>query len=230
MIDYLLIAYLLWRERKNLTEFNIDKTTLIIFLLFGSVLRITRPDPHVAFHISVGVNFIVGICLMLSIHAELKDLPLTTGKPFQGLLIGLVAGVVLYVSLNVKEMNAIAQFLSQDKFDGLAAKHIGDFFLRLNYQLSVAAIPEEIIYRGFIWGYFKKIRMKEIWILLVQAGLSWLSHITYFNLNPYAFWVVVPVAGLTMGILVWRYKTVNVSILTHALYNSLNQFFFLLLR
>jgi membrane protease YdiL (CAAX protease family) len=47
---------------------------------------------------------------------------------------------------------------------------IATLILGAIHQLAHAAIFEEPIFRGFLWGYLRKVNWKEKWILLFQAG------------------------------------------------------------
>ena len=67
------------------------------------------------------------------------------------------------------------------------------------YQLGMAAVSEEPLFRGFLWGHLRKLNWREIWIWLFQAGLFSLAHIYYLWSYPISFWLIVPFGGLVPG-------------------------------
>jgi len=89
-------------------------------------------------------------------------------------------------------------------------------------QLNNAALSEEPLFRGFIWGYLKKRNWKEHWILLFQAFIFSLGHIYYLPKLPIAF-LGTFFAGLVFGLVVWKSKSISASIVVHGLANSMGQ-------
>jgi membrane protease YdiL (CAAX protease family) len=87
-----------------------------------------------------------------------------------------------------------------------------------------AGIAEEPFFRGFLWGSLRKLGLKDVWIWLIQAGLFWLGH-TYALVNgaPWSFFFIVPVGGLVLGLLVWRSRSIAVSMAAHGLANGVGQ-------
>ncbi len=51
------------------------------------------------------------------------------------------------------------------------------------YQLGYAAPLEECLFRGFLWGGLKELKIKEFWILIIQATLFTVGHIYYLNIG-----------------------------------------------
>lgn len=96
------------------------------------------------------------------------------------------------------------------------------FILLFITQLSNAALSEEPLFRGFIWGYLRKRNWKEYWILLFQAFIFSLGHIYYLPKLPIAF-LGTFVAGLVLGFIVWKSKNISASIVAHGLINSMGQ-------
>jgi membrane protease YdiL (CAAX protease family) len=88
------------------------------------------------------------------------------------------------------------------------------------YQLGYAAVAEEPLFRGFLWGYLRKAGWKDVWIWLFQTGLFMLAHIYYINQLPISFWIIVPVSTLVLGALAWRSKTISASMGAHTMMNA----------
>ncbi len=87
-------------------------------------------------------------------------------------------------------------------------------------QLTRAATYEEPFFRGFLWGYLRKLGLREVWIWLLQAGLFMLAHIYYVAHDPLSFWVVVPLGGLVFGLLAWRSRSIGSSMVAHGFVNA----------
>jgi membrane protease YdiL (CAAX protease family) len=88
--------------------------------------------------------------------------------------------------------------------------------------MSFAALSEEPLFRGFLWGYLRQTGLREVWIWLIQAGLFALGHLYYIVIYPFSLWVVVPTGALWFGLMAWRSRTIASSMLVHALTNSLS--------
>ncbi|MCL1894204.1 MAG: CPBP family intramembrane metalloprotease [Holophagaceae bacterium] len=91
-------------------------------------------------------------------------------------------------------------------------------------QFALNALPEELLFRGFLWGYLKNnIKISNFSILLIQAILFWAGHYWYFDL-PWR-WINVLVSGLVFGIVAWKTKSLFISSIAHACLNSSSVFF-----
>ncbi len=55
------------------------------------------------------------------------------------------------------------------------------------FQFNYAAISEESLFRGFIWGYLCKFKWKESWILIFQSTIFMIGHIYYLGVILYLF-------------------------------------------
>jgi membrane protease YdiL (CAAX protease family) len=85
-------------------------------------------------------------------------------------------------------------------------------------QFSLFALPEEMLFRGILWGEGRRIHLSDFSILCIQAILFWGGHYYYYD-HPY-WWIRVLVAGLIFGIVAWKTKSVLASAIVHALLNS----------
>ncbi len=98
---------------------------------------------------------------------------------------------------------------------------VAQWGIGLGYQTGYAAVSEEPLFRGFLWGYLRKGGWSDGWICLFQAGLFMLGHIYYLNSLPISFWIIVPTGGLVLGWLAWRSRSIATSISAHATLNAL---------
>ncbi len=89
------------------------------------------------------------------------------------------------------------------------------------YHLGYAAVDEEPLFRGFLWGHLRKAGWNAWWIWLFQALLFMLGHIYYLTHLPISFWIIVPVGGLVLGLLAGKTRTTASSMAAHGLSNVL---------
>ena len=91
------------------------------------------------------------------------------------------------------------------------------------YLFFLETIPgvvyEEAIFRGMLWKFLKNMQLSEPRIVLAQEFLFWLAYIRYLISNPFIFWIFVPIAGLLLGYIVLRSKSITPSTITHLLIN-----------
>jgi membrane protease YdiL (CAAX protease family) len=220
---YFLIAFLIWWEKDSLTEFHIDTPAVIMILAFKPlqtlVLNYLGIDIPLAFPHPVGL-LIWGIAAGLIFalwRSGYKPAPIRAsswGWLCAGLLIGF-----LFSSLQNLDVFITAINLGSQHVTGLsmAATSTGLAFL---YQLGFAAVSEEPLFRGFLWGYLHKLGLQEIWVWLAQAGLFMSAHLYFKDALPLNFWIAVPAAGLILGSMAWRLRSISAGMVAHAAYNA----------
>ena len=87
-------------------------------------------------------------------------------------------------------------------------------------QLSNAAVMEEPLFRGFMWGCLEKSGWRQAWILLFQATIFCIGHVYYLPHDP-IFFIGTFIDALVFGFLVWKSKSIGTSMIAHGLINSL---------
>lgn len=218
---YLLTAFLIWWEIDNLAEYHIDSLALIIIVMFKPiqtlVLRywgiegnpLTFPSIPSLIIWVIAIVFTVGMWSKRSKLSEIK--PISVYWFVVGILAGLATSIVL----------SFPGSFQLSLVDGLSIKEIlGQIPSSIPYQIGYAAVSEEPLFRGFLWGYLRKLKWREIWIWLFQAGLFTFSHIYYLNKFPISLWIIVPVCSLVLGWLVWRSRTIVSSMMAHGMMNA----------
>ncbi len=91
-------------------------------------------------------------------------------------------------------------------------------------QLTNAAVYEEPLFRGILWGAMKKMDFEDKWIWIIQAVLFCAGHIYYLNL-PIVIWLRTFFAGLVIGAVVWKSRSMMAGMTVHATLNSFGQLF-----
>ncbi len=221
---YLLIACLIYWERNHLADFHIDKLSLIIIIVFKPLSTVvmflmgSTRNP-LAFPNWPGFSFwLIAIGLIIALRCSRTSLPGITKTSLAWLGLGLVFGLLLDLLLMYPlsfQIDTSSQFSIQKNLMGIPLNFLN--------QIGNAAISEEPLFRGFLWGFLLKSGWKNVWIWVFQTGLFIMGHLYYLNGSLISLWVYIPISGLVFGALVWRSKTIASSMATHALSNALGQ-------
>ncbi len=223
---YFFTACLIWWERDRLVEFHIDKLALAIIILFKPVQTLMLgfwwgSVPILAFPKWPSLLiWLIALGLVLALWPSRALLPKLSKSSFRWLGIGIVVGLLVVLLLGYPMSLQIDKSQIHGNINILAA-FSSPALIGFLYQLGYAAVSEEPLFRGFLWGYLQKLRWKGVWIWLFQAGLFMLGHIYYINEFPISFWIIVPVVSLVLGGLAWKSKTIASSLAAHATMNAL---------
>ena len=216
---YSLTGVLIWWERKNLSEFFIDRLALIILIL-GKPYELLLHWLQVPFNYPAqsGIYWLYlpiafGLLIIsLFVYPRLKKID---GQNWLWLLAGIAAGIVSGI---------LVGYLLRYQFPGGTGRLTPSlmFFLPAQ-QLAYAGVVEEPFFRGFLWGGLRRAGWKNLWILIFQTILFMIGHIYYFGSFPISFWIVVPFGGLVFGVLAWRSHSIATSIAGHGFFNAVGQ-------
>jgi membrane protease YdiL (CAAX protease family) len=80
---------------------------------------------------------------------------------------------------------------------------------------------EEVIFRGLLWMFLSDLRLPDLVIVVFQGILFWLSHAYYMFTYPLFFWVIIPIASILLGLIVWYSKSITASAIAHIFFNAL---------
>jgi hypothetical protein len=220
---YFLTACLIWWERDRLADFHIDTLAVSIIILFKPVQTLIlalfgMTGYPLAFPRWGGILiWMIAAALCIALWVSRPRMARISRSSFGwfglGLLAGLFTAVVLGYPMSFQVDDVPASL--PDILPSLFMILRGVF-----YQLGYAAVTEEPLFRGFLWGYLRKAGWKNVWIWLFQTGLFMLAHIYYINQFPISFWILVPVDTLVLGALAWRSKTIASSMGAHAMMNA----------
>lgn len=198
---YILTIAMVWQERDRLTDFHIDALVIWIIVLFKPIqtlfLRIAPDNQALAFP---GLpSLIIWVCavgLLIALWPKRSELLRLQTASFRWFGIGAVVGVFAVMLLGYPMALQIGKEQPSAKPEALWALLTAlPFFF---YQLGYAAVTEEPLFRGFLWGHLRKLCWKEVWIWLFQALLFMLGHIYYLGRLPMSFWIIVPIGSLVM--------------------------------
>ncbi|MGC9394823.1 MAG: CPBP family glutamic-type intramembrane protease [Anaerolineae bacterium] len=228
LCTYVLTLGLIWWERDRLALFHIDALSivLIIFLkpiqtLYLGFLWITvQYDNILAFPRFSSLVIWIGAAVLFFVirkkRPELLKVQKTSWRWFGiGILVGVGKALLLGYPMSL-QLDPSFQNYKLILFNELLP--ILPIFV---YQLGYAAVAEEPLFRGFLWGHLRKTGWNEWGICLFQALLFALGHIYYLPQLPISFWITVPVGGLFFGLLAWKSRTIASSMAAHGLFNAL---------
>lgn len=219
-ITYLLTACLIIYEKDKLRNFNIGLSSITLFIIVPilkpivyTVLKNFVPwkesYPFSWFQIVVAVILLI---VLIFTHPFIYKEKLKCSLKW--LFISIIAGILFATIMGITYQS----FTNHTTMEA----SLPIFIYLLITQLNNAALSEEPLFRGFIWGYLKKRNWKEHWILLFQASIFSLGHIYYLPDLPIAF-LGTFAAGLVLGFIVLKSKSISTSIIVHGLINSMGQ-------
>jgi membrane protease YdiL (CAAX protease family) len=209
---YLVTGLLIYQNRNSLARYNITPAALAVFLLapLAAIMAGNDYDPTLWARVALaallaGFLFVKGRYRPPFARPNVKK---TFADAGLALLLCFLAPLALHAIRGfpiIDDPNAMAMY------SGIPYNWF--------YQLSMAAISEEPLFRGFLWGYLKGKGLKEGPICLIQAGLFWIGHIYYIG-TGINFWVVHPLAALLLGLIVWKSRSVTHSMIVHSSVNA----------
>ena len=221
---YLLTTLLIWWERKRLADFHIDRLALLFIILFKPLETVILffwglPSPLALPHWPAFLIWAIAIGLLVALLISRPSVTPVSKSSLKWIGIGLLAGLGTVLLLGFPMSLQIDSAVLANGPGGRAM--LVQAFVGFFYQIGYAAVSEEPLFRGFLWGYLKGVRWKDWWIWLFQAGLFMLGHLYYINTYPISFWVIVPVCSLVLGWLACRSRTIASSMVAHATINAL---------
>ena len=211
---FILTGFFICKNIQNLSLFNISGFAIFIFL-FSPIFSIIADPYNFIAYINIPIAIIFGVYLF----RKKKELTLTktlTNKLAGNIVITLIiTAAIIAIGVFIKE------FKGGDNLDPLNLEWI---IHQLLFQLSFAAIMEEPLFRGFLWGYLKKYKLRDISICIIQALLFWFGHIYYMD-TGLNFWIWHPIAAFLFGLIIVKTKNIAYSLGAHALVNTVAQIF-----
>jgi len=165
---YLLTAILIWWERGRLADFYIDRLALSIIILFKPIetliLMTWGFDTALTFpHWGSLIVWAIAAGLFIALwrsHLHLPGAQKSNWKWF-GVGIGIGIGVAILLGYPMSiQINSSPFTYPLHLWDILTilAQQVPSFF----YQLGYAAVSEEPLFRGFLWGYLSKAGWRNI--------------------------------------------------------------------
>jgi membrane protease YdiL (CAAX protease family) len=209
---YLVTGVLIYQNRKNLAQYNITPVALFVFLLapLAPIIAGNDYDP------TLWARTILAALFAVLLFVKGKYRPSFASASVKKTLAD-AALTLLFCFVIPIAVHAIRGFPITD--DPNAMSMYSGIPFNWFYQLSSAAVSEEPLFRGFLWGYLRSKGLKNGWICLIQAGLFWVGHIYYIG-TGINFWIIHPLLALLLGLIVWKSKSITHSMVVHSSINT----------
>ena len=135
---YALTAVLIWWEREHLRDFRIDLAAAVIFLLQMFC-------------------FPIGIALFATMRRHHARFPAPLTNVWRWALLGAMFAMIFNISMVRLGLEPSSPRSSEPASVG--------FLIPLVFlQMTMAAVFEEPLFRGFLWGYLRRMHWKNGWI------------------------------------------------------------------
>lgn len=202
---YILTAIVIWLNKKNLEDLNIDKLFVKIFIGSGILL--------VIFYVPIQIGIFIAITTFIvfqMLYSGTLIFGVTHLNYRQLITLFIISVIILFGPISV----AVLLFHSNISW---GTTPIDTAILRANLP---AAVCEEALFRGMLWMFLKNLKLTERKILFIQALLFWISHYYYYS-KLYIFWVAFPIISFLFGMMVIRSKSLTPSTISHFVINIL---------
>jgi membrane protease YdiL (CAAX protease family) len=219
VLTYLLIVFLIWWERQELAWHHLDFWAVLIVLFFKPLSVLLLPvmgnpgHPLALPHLPGILILIIALILGGLIVGKKINIGKPDAKVLLWFLLGSLAGIALQVLYGILMIRWLNFPVPPDP--GPIA------WLAPFYQLGYAAVSEEPLFRGFLWGGLRNMRVKEGWILLIQALLFAIAHIHLLKtVSPALFFGITFLNALFFGLVAWRSRSLAASMGMHGFANG----------
>jgi membrane protease YdiL (CAAX protease family) len=205
---YLFIAFCIWIEKEHLEIFHIDRVSLIVFIFSSNYFfRHQYNVPNEKLFLVI-ISF-AGILAAIVLAKNWQRIPQTN---FRWVIIGLLMTSIILIPANY--IDYVANYTYSDtKFDLLQWTTTS-----IVYNLSFVSVLEEFLFRGFLWGYLRKMEWDERIIFFIQSILFWVMHISKIP-SPLVLLVLLPTITLVYSMLAKYSRQVFPSMISHTVYN-----------
>jgi membrane protease YdiL (CAAX protease family) len=209
MTSYAAIAATIWAEKDNLSSFHIDRLSLIA-LVFSMFFRRRLGIPGEGFFL-FAIGLLGVACLVFLVKHGSRVEQTRLGWALAGCLVGgfVVIPVTITESL---QLRAIPPLYSSDLILTVLRSVI--------YELSFAALVEEIVFRGLVWGYLRRAGLSDNKAAVAQGVLFWLAHLGQAS-TVLVFVLALPLLILASTILTQRARQVFPAVLSHTVINTM---------
>jgi hypothetical protein len=206
---YLLFSLLINFESSSLERFHIDRFTVATLVLAALVRQKAGLPGESFFLILIRLS---GIFVVFTLIAKKPNIPITK---LRWVLIGIAISTIMVILISVVELAIrdswkIMPLYRNSMFSTVSGEIIREF--------SFGALIEEILFRGFLWGYLKDHGLTDNKVFWVQGIVFWLFHISRI-FTPFTFFLVVPLLTIIQSKLTLHSKQLFPAIISHVIVN-----------
>lgn len=211
-ISFTIIAILIIRESKQLELFHIDKFSILTLIFFCFFRTKYNVNGEIWFTI---IFIIIGLTVGIFTIKNWRSIPNTNFRfIFLGLIIGVVNAIFAIVLLN----NTGNVMQKIDGYKGLSTIII--VFREFISTLSSAVIYEEIIFRGFLWGYLRQVGYSDGLSCIFQGVIFWLIHFSKYGFSIPEL-IIIFLLTISTTIIVRYSRQVFPALVIHSFTNAL---------
>lgn len=198
---YSAIVAIVLLNKNRLRDMNIDQWFIALILVAGVFLLLFDLPPSIG--IIILLLMVVMVWFLMNTQSDLAPFNTEAWKLFAYIFISIIpiSLLILYnvalagIKINVDEQSILLIALRRD---------------------ILGIVFEEILFRGALWMLLIDLKLSPRTTLLAQALLFWVSHYRFlFTGSYFAFWVMMPILGLTYGVIVYKSKSISITSLCH---------------
>lgn len=212
---YLSFSVLIYIEVDCLDEFHFDRFT-IGTLIIGSIINPRIGLAGESFlKILLGVS---GFVILLILALKKPNIQKTSTN---WVLIGIVTSCTVVVLLTLIEA---ALFGNRLNINNIRVFTVLGLIIR---ELPSAPVIEEVLMRGFLWGYLKSYGMSENKVVWAQGVLFWALHVSkiFTSFSLFSFFITIPLLTVLYSMITLRSKQLFPAIISHLLVNVVSIIF-----
>ncbi|MBV6401909.1 MAG: hypothetical protein CNIPEHKO_02212 [Anaerolineales bacterium] len=196
-----ILVLVLSLNRDRLQEMNIDRFYVVLLIISGLIVLY-----------AYRYEFLAVIGLICAFHILFSDKVRFGVIDFNGLRVMLlVVGVFVGVQFCMYSFSDVINISPP-------SSELLDRFL---FRIIPGSIYEEAMYRGVLYMFLMDVGVGKSKAFYIQAFLFSFKHISYLLVNPFFFWVGLPISSLAYGYIAMRSKSLTPSTFAHLLYNTL---------
>jgi membrane protease YdiL (CAAX protease family) len=212
---YLVIALLVWLERRRLDVYHLDSLTLFA-VCFSSVSRRRLGVTGEGYFL-----FLIGAAGIVIFAVAIMNRSLIPRTNLRWAIIGIFIGCLSLIPITILESFEAQEIVGNTSYP---YNMILVIIRGIIYQLSFVAPIEEILFRGLLWGFLSDLNWSENKIVWWQGILFWMMHFSRIG-TPIALFFTIPLLTIISSQLVLRSRQVSPAILSHTIINTITPIF-----
>jgi membrane protease YdiL (CAAX protease family) len=209
---YLSLSVLIYFEVEKLEEFHFDRFTVVTFVL-GSIIR-----PRLGIRGEGVFLILIGLAGILVICTLILKKPSIPKTKLQWVIAGIVISSMAAILLT------LLGFTLWSPGENINNIRVMNVLSLIVIEFSSAPIMEEVLLRGFLWGYLRRKGYSESKVFWVQGILFWLLHIGKI-FSPFTFFVFIPIFTMLYSKLTLHSKQLFPAVIAHLLVNVVSVLF-----
>lgn len=218
-VTYVILTGLILMEIQSLDDFHVDRPGLALFVL-STILRRRLGINGEGFFLTI-----IAACGAVTVLMIALRRPRLARVSLAWAGIGIAVGCLLYVPLRAEEwLTGILNLRLLATGLQAVEPHFGVNSLAVAreaiYQLSFAVPTEELLFRGFLWGYLERRGWTASGAGWGQGILFWLIHWPKI-VFPLSLLVSISIATFAVSAMTLRSKRILPAMLAHGIVNTL---------